>query len=246
MAGRETEDKVRRNLGRLKAKGLSCVLIVVLANHTASDIESVFDEIAKFNTPVRLLPLFSGPPTRPMRGVDISHEDMIEAMFRAFELWFNAGMSPAIDPFDECVKTIILKRLGLRRPRHDRSRLGSEVLQIEPDGALSCVSFAQSRHIGNVAGVRIGDIIRSKEYSDLVGEETRLKSAVCGKCSFNGPCDTKPIARWFDSSPLRDCPIEKYLCPLIEAHLEAQNFFNEDFRETAQAMTAAYTGQMMQ
>jgi hypothetical protein len=45
-----------------------------------------------------------------MEGVDISHGEMLKAMFRFFKLWFKAGMSPRIDPFDECVKTESTRR----------------------------------------------------------------------------------------------------------------------------------------
>jgi uncharacterized protein len=244
FAGRETEDRVRRNLDRLLERKLAFGLIIVIARHTASNIESVFDDIRKFDVPVRLLPLFSGPSTRPMEGVDISHTETIDAMFRAFRLWFDGGMTPAMDPFDECVNTLILKKLGLQRPRHDRSRLGSEVLQIEPDGALSCVSFARSRHIGNVGSQRIGDIIQSAEYARLVEEEAGLKETVCDGCSYNGPCDTRPIARWFDSSNLVDCPIEKYLYPLFESHLDDANFFSKEFMDVAEATKLAHQGEL--
>jgi uncharacterized protein len=113
-------------------------------------------------------------------------------------------------------------------------------LQVDRDGTLSCASFGESRPLGNVANTRIGSIVRTSEYLELVNEETRLKDSVCSKCAFVGACDTKPIARWFDSSAITDCPIEKYLCPMIEGYLEERGFFGSDFSAAAQQMMGSY------
>ena len=244
-AGRETEDKVRDNLRRLKAKGIPYSVITVLARHTVSEVESVFKDFVQFDAPVRLLPLFSGSSARPMDGVDISGGDVIDAMFRLFELWFEAGMAPEIDPFDDGVQTVTRKKLNLVCPRQDRKRPANEVLVIDRDGTLSCAAFRDSRPIGNVAHMTMSEIIRSKEYQSLIREETQLKEAICNKCSFVGACDTGPIARNFDSQLLRDCPTEKYLYPKIEAYLERHDFFDKDFHETARSMKKTYLQELM-
>jgi uncharacterized protein len=180
-----------------------------------------------------------------MNGIDISHTDAVNAMFKLFKLWFEAGMTLQIDPLDECFTTVVMKKLNLQRPRQDRTRLAKEVLVVDRDGSLSCAAFRDSRIIGNVAHMRISEIIRSAEYRSLVDEEAQLKETVCSECSFFGACDTAPIARNFDSHAVADCPTEKYLCPLIEGYLEERDFFDKDFLESAQSLKDAYIERMI-
>jgi uncharacterized protein len=238
--GRVTEERVRRNLARLDVRGIPYQLITVLANHTASDVRRVFDEIRAVNVPTRLLPLFAGPAARDMLNVELPRPRMLDAMLAMFELWFDAGMSPKIRPFDEAVETIVMKRLGLARPRHDRANLANEVLVVDRDGSLSSAAQRDSWCIGNLVETSIGEIVRSDEYRALVADETELKRAICGECPFLGPCDTSPITSCFDSFILRDCVIEKPLFAAIESRLEARGLLDGEFMRSAQALVADY------
>lgn len=78
--GRPTEAAVRANMRRLQDRGLPFSIITVLAAHTISQIRQIFEEIARLNKPTRLLPLFSGPATRPMDGVTVAKSDILDAM----------------------------------------------------------------------------------------------------------------------------------------------------------------------
>lgn len=239
-SGRITEERVQENLSRLGARGIPYQLITVLAHHTASDIDRVFHEIRKLNVPTRLLALFEGPPSRDMRNVELSRSNILDAMLKMFELWFGAGMSPKIRPFDHAVETIVMKRLGLARPRQDRTKLANEVLVVDRGGSLSSAAQRDSGCIGNLTETSIGDIVRCDDYRALVADESDLKRAVCGRCTFLGPCDTSPIAGWLDSFSLRDCVIEKPLYTAIEAHLEARGLLGAEFLRSAQAVLADY------
>ena len=243
-AGKETEHRVKENLHRLVARGTPFALITVLAGHTIARIEEVFAELASFGVPVRLLPLFAGPDDRPMEGVTVSRAEIMDALMRLFDLWFEAGMPMPMDPFDECVKTIAMKRLGLRPPRADRARLGNEVLVVDRDGSLSCVAFRDERVVGNLRHQPIADIIRSEAYQSLVRDEGQLKARICDTCSMGNACDTRPLARNFDSHGLGDCPTEKYLTPLIETYLEERDFFDSEFAETAEELAASHLSSM--
>jgi uncharacterized protein len=238
--GRPTEETVQANMRRLQARGVPFTIITVVAGHTVPQIDRVFAEVTEWNKPVRLLPLFSGPAARPMEGVSVARADILGAMMRFFDLWFSAGMVPRVDPFDQCVRTVALKKMNLSRPRQDRELLGNDVFVVDRDGTLSCDAYRKPERLGNITDTPIGDIVDSPVYRHLMDEETRLKSKVCGACSFVGACDTSPIARNFDSHLLQDCPTEKYLLPMIEAHLEARGYFDEEFAATARAMTEAF------
>ncbi len=239
-AGKQTEAGVKQNLHRLAVRGLPFALITVLARHTIDKIDDVFSELATFGVPVRLLPLFAGPQARPMDGVAVSHREILDALMRLFDLWFRAGMPMPMDPFDESVKTVAMKRLGLRPARADRARLGNEVLVVDPEGWLSCVAFRDSRRIANVVDMPIADILHLEDYLSLVREEGQLKAKICDTCAMSDACDTRPLARNFDSHGLADCPTEKYLTPLIEAYLEDCGFFDAEFAETADDMAASH------
>jgi uncharacterized protein len=175
-----------------------------------------------------------------MDGVAIPQNDILVGMVKLFKLWFTNGMLPKIDPFDQCVRTIVLKKLCLRRPKQDRAQLGVEVLVIDRDGTLSCDAFREHGRIGNIVHTSMKEIVRSIEYLRLIEEENQLKKTVCGGCSFMGACDTSPIARNFDSHVLGDCPTEKYLLPMIQSYLEEIGFFDDDFEQLSHNMTKSY------
>jgi uncharacterized protein len=137
-----------------------------------------------------------------------------------------------------------MKKLNLQRPRLDRTRLANEVFVIDRNGSLSCAAFRDSRIIANVAHMRISEIIRSAEYRSLVDEEAQLKETVCSECSFFGACDTGPLAQNLDSHAAADCPIDRYLCPLIERYLEEYDFFDKDFLECARSGEEVYIEEM--
>ncbi|CAM4344613.1 hypothetical protein MB901379_02640 [Mycobacterium basiliense] len=238
--GRPTEVAVRANLRRLQERGLPFSIITVLAAHTVSRIRQVFEEITQLGKPARLLPLFSGPSARPMDGVTIDKSAILDAMMVFFDLWISAGMTPRVDPLDHYVRTIILKRLGLVRPRQDRALLGNDVLVIDRDGTLTCDAYREHGNLGNLTEKPIEDIVDGATYRSLVAEEARLKEAVCTSCAFLGACDTSPIARHFDSHLLKDCPVDRYLLPRIEAHLEKTGFLDDNFDTIAREVTAAH------
>lgn len=238
--GGPTEERVRANMRRLEDRNLPFCVITVLAGHTVAEIDEVYAEISALNRPVRLLPLFGGPDARPMEGIAASRPEILAAMMRFFDLWVSGGMTPRVDPFDECVRTVVLKKLGLVRPRQDRELLGNDVFVVDRDGTLSCDAYRTPGRLGNVTESPIADIVDSAVYRDLMREETQLKSDVCAGCAFLGPCDTSPIARNFDSHVLHDCPTEKHLLPMVEAYLETRGLFGDDFHATAKAETQTY------
>ncbi|WP_204804889.1 radical SAM protein [Mycobacterium riyadhense] len=244
--GRATESAVRANIRRLQDRGLPFSLITVLAGHTVSQIEQIFEEITRINKPSRLLPLFGGPPTRSMEGVTVGLPDILDAIMVFFDRWLSAGMAPRVDPLNQCMQTVILKRLNLGRPRQNRALLGNDVLVIDRDGTLACDSYREHGILGNVTKTPIKDIVDGITYRNLIVEETRLKESICGDCPFLGPCDTSPIARHFDSHVLQDCPLEKYLLPRIEAHLENRGFFDDDFDRTAREVAAAHVAESLE
>lgn len=244
--GRATESAVLANISRLQDRGVPFSIISVLAGHTVSQIQQVFDEITRIDKPARLLPLFGGPPTRSMEGVTVGLADILDAIMVFFELWLSAGMRPRVDPLNQCMQTVILKRLNLERPRQDRALLGNDVLVIDRDGTLACDTYREHGILGNITETPIEDIVDGLTYRNLIVEETRLKESICTQCPFLGACDTSPIARHFDSHVLQDCPLERYLLPRIEAHLENRGFFDDEFDSKAREIAAAHLAESLE
>lgn len=238
--GQETQVKVKNNLARLQEKNLPFDIITVIARHTISDPARLFKEFSQFDSYVRLLPLFSGPAARPMANAEASKEEILTALVELFEHWFDANMKPDIDPFDEALRVIVMKRMNLSTPKKDRGKFGSEVLVVDRDGSLSCVTTRDDRVIGNLNEQKISEIVRTNSYLKLALDENFLKSKVCETCSYSSTCSTEPISRNFDSNVLADCPTEKYLYPLIEEFLEERNFFDEEFISVANQMQNDY------
>ncbi|MEK1145227.1 radical SAM protein, partial [Mycobacterium ulcerans] len=166
--GKRTEAAVRSNIRRLQDRGLPFSIITVLAGHTVSQIQRVFEEISQLQKPTRLLPLFSGPAARPMNGVTVDKSDILDALMVFFDLWVSAGMTPRVDPLDQYLRTVILKRMGLERPGQDRALLGNDVLVVDRDGRLSCDAYREHGDLGNITETTIEDIVDGATYGYLV------------------------------------------------------------------------------
>lgn len=238
--GQETEERVTANLARLKARGIPYQLITVLAGHTAAELGRVFAFIQEHNVPTRLLPLFDGPSSRDISKVFIERRELIRALMVVFDLWFRAGMTPRIRPFDAAVEAVTMKRLNLKKPRQDRRRLAHEVLVVDRNGSVSSAAHRDSWSVGDLSRESIQDMLASESYRANVLDDVTLKKQVCESCPFLGPCDTSPLSSCFDSFIARDCVVERPLFTEVEEYLQSAGLLGPQFVRDSERTIQSY------
>lgn len=195
LRGSATEERVVANLDRLRKHGIKHGMIVVLAGHTANDLVHIHDLLATRNLSFRVLPLFRGPSERPLDGLELSSDEIVDALFELFRHWFGKGCPVAITPLKELFLRTIMKMLHLERPIYDRAQSGDRVLLVNVDGKVypPGAGYEASACLGDLSSQTIGEILSSGAYRRSLDRDARARREICGRCEFLGACETYPL-----------------------------------------------------
>jgi uncharacterized protein len=195
VGGRETEKRVVANVGRLREQGIQPDAIVVLAKHTTPHVVRLHDFFVKQGfSRVRFLPLFAGPPERPMDSVLATNEEIAEAMCQLFVHWMETGTQLEIEPLQEYLHNILRQMVGVRGGLYDRSEVGEGVLIVNTNGDLYQLLDAYSPDLamGNVGRTGIEDILSSEATQRTLIRDASVRASMCGPCKYAGTCNGTP------------------------------------------------------
>ena len=223
--GHETENRVRNNMAALRERGVEISHLVVIAGHTAPEIESIYQSALKDGRDFEVLPLFRGPATRPMEGITIDAEEICDAMYRLFVLWYEDGGLIKIKQCEQLLQTSLMHLMGLKRSIYDRAIVGDAVLIVDVDGSLysPCEEYGSDKTLGNVVSQNVGEIVESPSYIRSLQRDAKKREATCDSCQFLGACDTYPILAANDGyAEQGECRITRPLLERIEAYLRAE------------------------
>ncbi|MDQ3363830.1 MAG: radical SAM protein [Myxococcota bacterium] len=195
LTGRDTEQRVIANVQRLRARGIQPDAIAVLAGHTVDHLNEVYDFFAAQQfTRIRILPLFSGPPERPLETILVPNDAMAKALCGLFEHWLLTGSQVAVEPLTSYLGTVARKILGVHGRLIDRSVDGESVLVVNTNGEVYQVAdaYEPGKAMGNVGTEAFADIIQSEPTRLGRTRDTERTAAMCGPCSFAGFCSGAP------------------------------------------------------
>ena len=225
IRGRPSEQRVQANMERLLERGIDHGMIVVIAAHTASAIDKVYAYLRRRGRSCALLPLFEGPPERPMEGVVASRETINAALFRMFQLWFEDGCPFWVRPFNEYLTTVVMKMLGLRKPVFDRRVIGDQILVVALDGRLyePCADFGGHLALGGLKTQTIEEVLESSDYARSLTRNEEVRERVCRQCEYFGACDSSPMFMLADGGQEEGCCVTAQpLYRAIEDYLRGQ------------------------
>jgi uncharacterized protein len=195
VGGRETEKKVIANVKRLRDQGIQPDAIVVLAKHTTPHVVRIHDFFVKQGfSRVRFLPLFAGPPERPMDSVLATNEEIAEAMCQRFVHWVETGTQLEIEPLQEYLHNILRQMVGVRSGLYDRGDLGEGVLIVNTNGDLYQLLDAYDPELamGNVGRDSIEEILKSEATQRTMLRDAAVRTSMCGPCKYAGTCNGTP------------------------------------------------------
>jgi uncharacterized protein len=223
--GGQTEDRVQANMATLRQRGHELTPLVVLAGHTAPEIETIYRTARDDNRNFQVLPLFLGPEARPMEGAAVDADVISDALYRLFVAWYEDGAPIEIGPIDQRLKTVLMHLVGLEQPIYDRAVNGDSVLVVDIDGALykPCDEYGLNFALGNLQLQTMAEIAASEAYARSLKRDEAQRQDVCGKCRFLGACSTYPIFATNDGyAEQGDCRVTRPLLERMEAYLRAE------------------------
>lgn len=223
--GQPTEERVLANLERVQKWGFELGIIVVLAGHTAPRLTEIYDMVRHRVRRIRILPLFDGPDTRAMAGVEATRETLVEALCGLFVRWFEDGCTPDIVPLGGYLRSVIMTMLGLRQAAYDRRRYGDSVFIVNLDGQLFLPNAAYDQPLGDLSRQTIAEILDGEAYQTSLDGDDAARKAICDRCAYRGGCNTYPLFSSPDLGIADDrCAIALPVSAFIEEHLRREGF----------------------
>ncbi len=234
--GRETETQVRRNMERLRAKGIGFGAITVLAKHTCHVLCDIYDFWAKQSVNLRILPLFDGPPERDYAAFHVDETELIAALCRLFDHHISARYNIQLDPLDEWLVTVVRCRLGISSLPYDRREQGESVLVVRPNGDLFQVNEIGDAGLalGNLGRQTLQEILTSGAYEASLHRSEQISVKTCRDCRFRRGCDGYYAhTEKFELRDGRRCPVAYQVFEHINAVLDRMRLGRAELRDLA-------------
>jgi uncharacterized protein len=219
--GGQTETRVLANVERLRDMGARYAFIVVVAGHNVDRLLEVYRWAAAEGYRLRLLPLFAGPPSRPMDGLHVQDTALADGLFELFKRWFDDGAQVDILPFQRYLNTVVRRRLGLARVDTDAAPRLDRVVVVTPDERLfpPWADPDDDREIGRL-GQSWDQIRNSESYVHAERIVAAGRQAVCASCTYYGPCSGEPLTAVPGFNRLARCPVEAGVLQRIDTWLD--------------------------
>ena len=223
VSGRQTEQQVIANVARLRAHGIHPDAIAVLAGHTVHRLRQMYDFFAAHGfARIRILPLFSGPPERPVASILASEPEMADALCQLFVHWLETGAAVAVEPIDQYLGHVLRKILGLRGRLYDRARDGEGVIVVNTNGDAYQVvdAYEPGRALGNLGTGSFLDALHTEPARCGRERDAARRAAMCEPCSFAGYCNGSPAMESpRDGTDDGRCPIYHRVHRFMEDYL---------------------------
>lgn len=233
MGGKETEERVVRNIDLLTAHGIDFGAIVVLASHTRPYLRQIYHFYEELGVALSILPLFDAPLNQPGAYFAVTNDELVEALKDLFVYWVERPHRINVSPLTEYLETVLLRLLGETRSVCDRRRKGEYTILVNTDGALyeRIDAYDPDKAVGNVFGQTIEEILRSPDYAASLDRDEALAGRYCDTCEYLGPCDRSPVFE----SPRNDlghsrCHLAYPLYRFIEEYVRERGITTKQIR----------------
>lgn len=246
LTGLETESRVLRNIDRARESGLAVGGVAVLAGHTCERICDVYDQYARRDMSLRVLPLFDGPDTRPMEAVRVTHEQITSALSRLFVHWVKTGYRVPVEPLVAYLQTAVYAMAGVNRTPYSRRQHGDGVLVMETNGDLYRVLDLgeATNKMGNVCKQSFDELLVSDEYAASLDRDDEAYKRHCESCSLKSSCPGTFIhqSAAVQSIPYTgSCPVAHDVQVKLIEHLQSVGFTADELRQTLASQLASRT-----
>lgn len=236
--GRELQDRVLRNMDRLRAEQISFGCITVLHRGNIDQLDRIWHFYERAGISFRTLPLFQGSTADQNTAFALTGAEISAAMCRLVDLWLASESPVQILPISEQVRAL-LTHLNPDAPRHyyDKREWCWAVL-VNTDG--SCYTDGDPYGdpewaLGNIFTDPLRDIFGGEAFERSALETEKRIALNCLNCPFFGGCSGRPIGDTADnmyefSNGIGICQIDRTVLTHLQDRLANSNLISDDGR----------------
>jgi uncharacterized protein len=223
VGGRTSDQRVLKNMQRLRDEGITFGCIVVLSKATAPHIKLIYKFFEEIETSFRLLPIYRTGYAHQQDQLALSPGEIIDVFKAAVDLWLASSKNIQVRPIQDYITNVVWKLDNIPR-RFFYDKLTDEVVYIvNTDGSLYSVADPPDNHLchGNLFSSSLYDLKSSPGYLRAVAEANERISATCLDCVYHGLCsgyfmgEATPEQRYHDASGRLLCstvlPVQEYI-----------------------------------
>ncbi|QIS11483.1 radical SAM protein [Nocardia arthritidis] len=197
-AGRDSQDRVARNLDTLLADSIPFGCISVLTAQNIHAVDEVFRFFEERNLHFRVLPLFDTGEPGQTTPFEVSREQELSALARLVDLWLaGETMARPPAPLDGYVQFAAQHLAGAQRTEYCDRREWLPVLLVNTDG--SCFTYGEPYgdpewSIGNIFTEPFADMLAGPVFERCAVEAERRVARNCLSCPFFDVCGGSLVA----------------------------------------------------
>jgi uncharacterized protein len=236
--GRDLQDRVLRNLDRLRAEQIPFGCITVLHRGNIDQVDRIWRFYERAGISFRALPLFQGATEEQNTPFALTGAEIGAAMCRLVDLWLASDSPVQILPIGEQIRAL-LTHLNPDAPRnyYDKREWCWAVL-VNTDG--SCFTDGDPYGnpewaLGNIFTDPLGDIFAGAAFERSALETDKRIAANCLSCPFFGACSGRPIGDTADNmyefvDGIGVCQIDRTVLGHLQHRLANSNLISSDGR----------------
>lgn len=233
ISGAATQEQVVANMKRLRERSIPHSGAVVLAGHTKSRLNDIYDFYEDLGVRLTIFPLSASPLNVAGADFALAESEIIEALKGLFVHWVEQGARIAVQPLKTYLETAILHITGLARRPYDRRKSAERLLVVDTDGHLYTLAdrYAPEMVVGNIFETSLDDILASPTYAASLERDSQRREKHCDGCSYRGACDTYPLFSEVYRAGSRRCRTAFELIGFIETYLQHAGFNETELKD---------------
>lgn len=203
-AGKDSQDKVLRNMDQLRKAGVEFGCITVLNKQNLCHAAQIFKFFQRAGISFRLLPIFRGATDAQNDDYSLTPVQVLESLKEFFELWVGSSTPIVIEPLFTYAENLLAARLSdlTNRPnnanwhRYDKADWES-IYIVNTDGSLYSYADVYKPELshGNIFQNALSELVLGAGHRRAIdAAESRMKSVCPGCRHFGRGCGGYPVA----------------------------------------------------
>lgn len=233
VGGAPTQDRVMRNMDRLRAAGIRFGAITVLTRPVAAHVEEVVDFYSSCNISFRLLPLYRTAFPNQHDGFSLIPDEIDDAFIRAFDRMVSNDSSITIAPLSGWLSQLISRGLGLTPSDYPTDGEHEKMFIVDTPGTVyaSANAYMPGYSYGNIFEADVETLLASDGYRRTLLER-RGRMEICGACDYCDCCSKQYVAeatpdeRHLDPEGVLRCPSARRVQEHIEEWMQEQGLLD--------------------
>ena len=189
--GRDTQRIVLQNMAVLRNAGIDFGAINVLSQKNLDSIDRTFRFFNETQVSFRVLPIYRSANAIQLRDHGISQQQILDALLRIMDLWFQDSSGIRISPITEYVLAAIsFLQFGPRATNRYNKATREFVYIVDTSGDVFSVADTYDPRYchGNIFRDSVSDILGSPGRQLAIRESQSRLDDVCATCRLWGAC----------------------------------------------------------